>query len=100
MLRKETLRKVLLNAIDRIDNDNSSYSDEELSEIIDTINKATNTDNKLSKYQACSKLGISRATFDNYVREGIIPEGKKEVGFKEKFWTLKQINNVKLKNNN
>ena len=45
----------------------------------------------MSKYQACMYLHISRATFDNYVREGSIPRGKKEAGFKELFYTKKDL---------
>ena len=96
MLEKETLKHTLFNFIDAIDSDNSNYTKEELTEILDTINHITDTQRKLSKYQACDYLGISRATFDNHVRDGIIPEGKKEIGFKEKFWTKKDL--MKLKN--
>lgn len=28
-------------------------------------------------------LKVSRATFDNYVRAGKIPKGRKQIGFKE-----------------
>ena len=45
----------------------------------------------MSKYQACQYLNISRATFDNYVREGRLPRGKKEAGFKELFWIQKDL---------
>ena len=31
-------------------------------------------------------LGVSRATFDNYVRDGFIPKGIKQEGFKELSW--------------
>lgn len=37
----------------------------------------------MSKIQACDYLGVSRATFDNYVRDGFIPKGIKQEGFKE-----------------
>ena len=29
---------------------------------------------------------MSRATFDNYIREGKLPKGKHEIGFKELSW--------------
>ena len=29
---------------------------------------------------------MSRATFDKYIREGKLPKGKKEAGFKELFY--------------
>lgn len=85
MLNKETLKKMLLTIVDNIDNGGSDYSEDEINEIAEFINKSTNTQNKLSKEQACKYLGISRATFDNYVRAGRIPRGEKQIGFKEKF---------------
>lgn len=85
MSKIEILRKVLQNIIDNIDCGNTNASDEQCDEIIEVVNKLTNTKNKLSKYQACKYLNISRATFDNYVRAGKIPKGEKEQGFKELF---------------
>lgn len=41
---------------------------------------------EMSKVQACDYLGVSRATFDNYVRDGFIPKGIKQEGFKELSW--------------
>ena len=81
--------------IDNIDCNNSNASDEEIDVILDMVNKVTNTQNKLSKYQACKYLNISRATFDNWVRDGKIPEGIKEQGFKEKFWVKSDLDKVK-----
>ena len=43
-------------------------------------------DYRMSKVQACDYLGVSRATFDNYVRDGFIPKGIKQEGFKELSW--------------
>lgn len=94
MITKETLKKSLLGIVDAIDAGHTNYTEEELCEILDSINKATNTQNKLSKEQACKYLGVSRATFDNRVREGIIPQGRKEVGFKEKFWLKEDLCNT------
>ena len=44
--------------------------------------------------QACQKLNVSRATFGNLVREGVIPRGEKVVGFKELFWEEKTLDEV------
>lgn len=41
--------------------------------------------------------GISRATFDNYVREGKIPKGLKQPGFKELFWLKRDLDEIKEK---
>lgn len=46
---------------------------------------------KLSKYQACKLVKCSRATFDNLIRAGKLPNGKRQIGFKEKFWNKKEI---------
>lgn len=81
--------------LDNIDCNNSNADDEQMDIILDMVNKVTNTQNKLSKYQACKYLNISRATFDNWVRDGKIPEGIKEQGFKEKFWIKSDLDKVK-----
>lgn len=96
MSKIELLRKVLQDAIDNIDCGNSKASDEQCDEIIEIINKVTNTKNKLSKYQACKYLNVSRATFDNWVRDGKIPKGEKEQGFKELFWTKESLDKINL----
>ena len=91
----DILKVALEQIIDNIDSNNSKANDEQLDEILDIINKTTNTQNKLSKYQACKYLHISRATFDNWVRDGKIPEGRKEQGFKEKFWIKSDLDKIK-----
>lgn len=85
------IRSLLQNCIDRIDAGNSNLSAEEEMEVIEIFKNYTNKDRKLSKYQACKYLNISRATFDNYIRDGKIPRGKKEVGFKELFWKESEL---------
>ena len=80
------IRSLLQKCIDRIDAGNSNISADEEIEIIELLKKYTDKDRKLSKYQACKYLNMSRATFDKYIREGKIPRGKKEAGFKELFY--------------
>lgn len=50
------------------------------------ISLIANPDYRMSKVQACDYLGVSRAIFDNYVRDGFIPKGVKQEGFKELSW--------------
>lgn len=45
----------------------------------------------LASYMFSQYLNISRATFDNYVREGKLPRGKHEAGFKELSWDKKTL---------
>ena len=85
------IRSLLQNCIDRIDAGNSNLSAKEEIEIIELLKNYTNKDRKFSKYQACKYLNISRATFDKYIREGKIPKGKKEAGFKELFWKESEL---------
>ena len=95
MKKLELFKAVLLQIVDDIDTGNSNVSDDEMNEAFDIINKMLISKNKLSKYQACEYLNISRATFDNWVRDGKIPEGKKEQGFKEKFWEMEDLKRIK-----
>lgn len=90
----EIIKNLLQKVIKDIDAGNSNITEEEAVKIIDFVKSYTDKTQKLSKYQACQKLNVSRATFDNLVREGIIPRGKKVQGFKELFWTEKELNEV------
>lgn len=81
----KTLVNVLRTFADNIDAGNTNASEDELTELCDHISFIVNPESKLSKYQAIKFLGISRATFDNYVAKGLIPNGMEQQGFKEKF---------------
>lgn len=60
---------------------------EELVKTLSVLNKGVK---RISKAYACEHiLHCSPATFDNYVRAGIIPKGKKEIGFNELSGVLK-----------
>ena len=84
MLENE-VKTALLNIVDNIDVGNSRIDNDDALQIIDLANRLTNVQNKLSKYQACKFLHVCRASFDNYVRDGKLPKGKKEQGFTELF---------------
>ena len=90
--------KVIKSLLEKIINDincgNSNITEDEAMEIIKVIKSYTDKTQKLSKCQACQKLNISRATFDNLVREGIIPRGEKVMGFKELFWEERTLDEV------
>lgn len=92
----KVIRDLLQSLIDKIDAGNTNITEEDAIEIVKVIKQYTDLDRRISKYEACQFLGISRATFDNYVREGKIPRGKKEIGYKELSWKKKDL--VKIKN--
>lgn len=86
------LKEQLLKIADDIDCGNSNNpNEEEVLEIINVLKKYTRKDTPLSKYQAYTYLNISRATFDNLVKDGSLPKGKKQAGFKELFWYKKDL---------
>lgn len=85
------IRNHLLKIVEDLDTGNSNLSDEEEVELLNLVVKLTDKTKRLSKYQACQYLNISRATFDNYVREGKIPKGTHQAGFKELSWSQKDL---------
>ena len=91
------IRKLLVDIIENIDAGNSNISEAEEFEVIEIIRRFTDKTERLSKYEACKYLNVSRATFDNYVREGKLPKGKKVAGFNELSWTKKELDEYKKK---
>ena len=85
----EVIKTLLQKILDDINTGNSNITEEEEHKIIDMLSEIA--DNRMSKYQACQYLNISRATFDNLVRDGFLPEGKHQAGFKEKYWRRTDI---------
>lgn len=49
------------------------------------------------KFYIVAVLHCSGTTFDNYVKEGLIPPGRKEVGFKELSWRKSDFSGIKLR---
>lgn len=98
MSKLRLVRDLLAKIIEDIDAGNSNISDDQYDSIIEQISFFSNANTKYSKYQACKFLGISRATFDNKVREGLIPPGRKQQGFKEIFWLKKDLEEYKRSN--
>ena len=86
----QTIKKLLLGIVNDIDAGNSNIDEQEAIQIAKVL-KSMRKDNPMSKYQAYTYLGISRATFDNLVREGKLPKGKKIPGFKELVWFKKDL---------
>ena len=91
----KVIKEELLKIVDNIDAGNSNISEEECNSIISTLKAFTEKDTPMSKYQAFNYLHISRATFDNLVREGKIPQGKKQQGFNELQWFKKDLDSYR-----
>lgn len=83
--------KVLLQQIiNDIDSGNSNISEKDQLEIINVLEKVSSKE--LSKIESANYIGVSRATFDNYINKGLIPKGRKRQGFKELSWSKKDLN--------
>ena len=93
------ITKILSNLLRKIasDLDSGAYeSDEEqVNQAIDYLQEL-NSDMPMGKEAACYYLGLSRSTFDTYIREGKIPQGQKHRGLKEKTWKKTDLDRVKL----
>lgn len=91
MNKNKLISKFFRDIADNVEANNTYASEDELLEICDMIGFMVNPESKLSKYQAIKFLGISRATFDNYVAKGLLPKGMEQQGFKEKFWYKRDL---------
>lgn len=75
---KRVVTKLLRETADKIDSGNCELNEEQAMDIMSVLGHEV-----LSKDEACSYLNLSRSRFDDLVREGKIPKGKKRRGFKE-----------------
>ena len=81
------IRTILQKWIDDIDADNTHLDYEQQCNIIRLMsNVDLGQENEMNKTQAADYLGVSRATFDNYVHDGFIPKGRQVGKFKELRW--------------
>ena len=90
----KVIARLLRSIADKIDDGSISSNPEETMQVMETIKGFVDKEQRLSKYEACRYLNISRATFDNYVREGKLPKGQKQAGFKELSWSCKDLNDA------
>lgn len=93
----KVIRDLLASEVDDMDAGNSNVDEESAIAIMKAVQNATDTTKRISKYRFCQLAGISRATFDNYVRAGKIPRGEHAIGFKELSWSMKDLDEFKEK---
>lgn len=81
------IREILQKFIDDIDADNTNMNYEQQCNVLRVLSNVNiGQDNEMNKTQAADYLGVSRDTFDNYIRDGFIPKGKQVGHFKELRW--------------
>jgi predicted DNA-binding transcriptional regulator AlpA len=89
---KKLVVKYLREAADKIDAGTSEIGETEAMDILKVI-----AHRPMSKEQACNYLNLSRSRFDDLVREGRIPKGRKRVGLKELSWWEDELEMCKRK---
>ena len=75
---KNTIIKMLRETADKIEVGTCEMSDTEAMELLSILSHRA-----MSKEDTCIYLNISRSRFDDLVREGKLPKGRKRRGFKE-----------------
>lgn len=82
--------KALREVADKIDSGNCELTEEQAMDVMSVVGHEV-----LSKDQACSYLNLSRSRFDDLVREGKLPKGRKRRGFKELFFYKDELSVMK-----
>ena len=75
---KKLVSKYLREAADKIDAGSCELTESEAMDILSVISHQA-----MSKEEACIYLNIKRSRFDDLVKEGKLPKGKKVRGYKE-----------------
>ncbi len=72
----QILKNLLKQWIDDIDSGNTNIDESQQKEIIELLQRYNSKE--LSKLESADYIGVSRATFDNYIKNGWIPKGRKD----------------------
>ena len=90
---KEFLKKQIVKALketaDKIEAGNCELSESEAMDIMSVLSHQV-----MSKEDACIYMNMSRSKFDDLVREGKLPKGRKRRGFKELIWYKDELQKV------
>lgn len=87
-LIKKTIVKLLRETADKIDAGNSNIEEQTALDICSALTHIT-----LSKEEVLLYVNLSRSRFDDLVREGVFPKGRKLIGRKELVWYRDEIDN-------
>lgn len=90
MRLNDIIADAIQNVAEEVRSGNISCNDEEISQTLDELSKF-NSERPLSKEEACIYMNMSRSIFDTHIRNGLIPHGKKRMGFKELSWNKSEL---------
>lgn len=83
----QIIKSLLIKYIDDIDAGNTNLNFEQQCQIVRILSNIDQGRNEeMNKTEAADYIGVSRATFDNYVSAGKIPKGDQVGKFKELRW--------------
>ncbi len=83
----------------QIDSGSCNMSADQQLELLRYLGTISDHNDIMSKQECCDYLGISRATFDNHVKNGFIPKGFTKGG-QQKFWNKSDIDAYLINNCN
>ena len=89
----DLIKTLLQQVLNDIDSRNTNITEDQQYELIQLLQKINSKE--YSKIEASEYIGVSRATFDNYISRGWIPKGKKRQGFKELSWNKSDLDKFK-----
>ena len=87
----QLIKTALQQFINDIDSGNSNITEQQQEELLSLLLQFNQKE--LSKIEAANYIGVSRATFDKYIKEEKIPKGRKRPGFRELSWSIQDLNN-------
>lgn len=98
---KQLIIRLLRDIADRLDYGTSKLDSKGCQKVLNTINLMEHGDQEMSKTEAAEYLGVCRATFDNYVRDGYLPRGKNlHSNTKALFWWKSDLDQFLYKQEN
>ena len=80
----QLIKAALKQLLQDMDSGNTNINEEQQQELLSLLLQFNSKD--LSKVESAEYIGVSRATFDNYIKKGLLPKGHKRPGFKELSW--------------
>ena len=85
----QLIKTALKQLLEDMDSGNTNINEEQQQELLSLLLQFNSKE--LSKVEAAEYIGVSRASFDNYIRKGLIPKGRKRPGFKELSWNKSDL---------
>lgn len=85
----DLIKLELQQILNNIDSGNSNINESQQNELLNILYEINTKE--LNKIQSADYIGKSRATFDNYIKKGLIPEGKSKRGSHQLYWNKSDL---------